>query len=93
MKYRALQILGPAAQLAGDGRDDAAKSGQSTYEPVGDAYGDVWSDSNFHRLERWPRQAVNRVKHQQHPNAESQIERVDVGQQHHSDWDADRCAK
>jgi hypothetical protein len=49
--------------------------------------------ADFHRLECRPRQAVDRVEHQQHADAEPQIDRVDVVQQDHADRDADRRTK
>ena len=41
LEHRALHILRPSAQLAGDSRDDAAKSGQAAEKPVDDADSDV----------------------------------------------------
>src|ERR1700744_4163301 len=85
LKYRPLHILWPTAPLARDRRDDAAKSREPAEQAVGYTDRDVGSGSNPHRSEHGPRQAVDRVKHEQHTDAEPQVCRVEVSQ----DADAD----
>jgi hypothetical protein len=84
--------LWPAAQLAPHGHGDSCESGQPTKQPVKESDADVGRNSELHRLERWPRQAVGAVRHQQNTNSGAKIRRIDIGEQHRSDRHADRAA-
>ena len=43
----------------------------------------------FIGFDGWAHKVVRRVEDEQHSDAEAQISRIDVGQQHHADRDAD----
>ena len=56
-------------------------------QSANDTNAEVRSSSNFHRLDRWPRQAINRVEHEQNTDADPQVDRIEMVQQDHSDRD------
>src|SRR6202140_4649058 len=90
LKYGALFILRPAAQLAPDCRDDSGKAGGAAKRAVEEARAGIGNGAaEGERLERRPQQTIEAKQYQHDADADPQMLRVGVRQREDADWHAE----
>jgi hypothetical protein len=93
LKYRALHVLGPAAQAAPDGDEDSGEPGDAAEHAIEEADDGVnrgagcldWSD-------RGTKQRIEAVENQKDADARAHMRRICPGQDADADGDAERRA-